>query len=68
MKKEVTKSALKSKTIIFNVLTVLIVIATFMGYTPNQELAELVSQILIGLAPLINIVLRFVTKEPISIK
>jgi hypothetical protein len=56
----------QSKTIIFNTLTILVVVATFFGYTPNQELAENTSAILLALAPLINIALRFVTDKAIK--
>jgi hypothetical protein len=61
------KHTYQSKTIIFNTLTVLIVVATMFGYTPNQELAENTSAILLALAPLINIALRFVTDKGIKI-
>ena len=59
------KNILTSKTIWFNALTVLVVVATFFGYTPDQELANQTSAILLGLSPVINLVLRFVTKKPI---
>ena len=67
MAKKTIKKALSSKTIWFNTLTALIVVATFFGFTPNQEIATATSDILLGLAPIINVVLRFVTKEPIKI-
>ena len=56
----------KSKTIIFNTLTVLVVIATFFGYTPDTQLAENTTSTLLVLAPLVNIVLRYITKQPIA--
>lgn len=62
------KKAIHSKTIIFNALTVIIVIATFFGFTPNPEVAEMTSGTLLALAPIVNLVLRFVTKEPITLK
>lgn len=61
-----TKKWYKSKTVLFNALTILVVVATVFGYTPNQELAENVTNILVALSPIINIGLRMVTKTPIS--
>lgn len=61
------KKYYQSKTVIFNALTILIVVATFLGYTPDQQLAEQTSDILIGLAPLVNLALRFVTKEAVTL-
>ena len=61
-----TKKWYKSKTVLFNALTILVVVATVFGYTPNQELAENATNILVALAPIINIGLRMVTKTPIS--
>ena len=57
-----------SKSIIFNVLAIITVVATFAGYTPNQELAEITSALLLALTPLINIVLRSVTDKPLIVK
>lgn len=57
----------ESKTILFNSLTVLFVVATFLGYTPNQELAETSSNLLIALAPIVNIVLRLVTDKKVTL-
>lgn len=57
----------QSKTVWFNGLTALIVIATFFGFVPNQELAGQISTALIALAPFINLFLRFITKQPIAI-
>lgn len=57
----------QSKTIIFNTLTILVVVATFFGYTPNQELSDTTASILLALSPLINIALRFVTDKKLSL-
>lgn len=57
----------QSKTVIFNTLTILVVLATFFGYTPDQELAENTATILLALSPLINLVLRFVTDKKLSL-
>ena len=56
----------KSKTIIFNTLTVLVVIATFFGYTPDTQLAENATSTLLVLTPLVNLILRYITKQPIA--
>ena len=57
------KNVLKSKTVWFNVLTVLIAIATFFGYTPNQELAEKTTSLLLVLSPAVNLLLRLITSQ-----
>lgn len=62
------KSIFKSKTVWFNALTVLVIVATFFGYTPNTELAETVTGLLVALTPIVNIVLRMVTKQPVTLK
>lgn len=61
------KNLFASKTVWFNVLTVIVVLATLFGYTPNQELATDVSTILTALNPVINILLRLVTKQPVKL-
>ena len=57
------KSPLKSKTILFNVVAVVVFVAMSFGYAdfaPDPELMALAAAIL-------NIVLRFVTTEPVSV-
>lgn len=61
------KASYKSKTVLFNGLTILMCVATFFGFTPNQEIAEQATALLIALTPVINLILRTYTKEPISI-
>ena len=56
----------KSKTMIFNGITILVVVASFLGYVPDQQLAEKVSGILLAVAPVIKLVLRLVTDKPIK--
>ena len=60
------KQFYKSKTVIFNALTILICVATYFGFTPNAEIAEQTTALLIALTPVINLVLRTYTKEAIG--
>ena len=62
------KKAIQSKTIWFNTLTALTVIATAFGYTPNQDVAEITTTLLLALTPIVNIILRFVTNKGITVK
>ena len=62
-----TKSFWKSKVLWFNALTVIITLASFFGFSPNQELADTVAKTLLGLSPLVNLLLRFVTTRPIGL-
>jgi hypothetical protein len=62
------KSIFSSKTVWFNALTVLTVIAGGFGYTPDQELVATTGTILLALSPLVNIVLRiWFTKKAIAL-
>ena len=62
------KQFYKSKTIWFNAITILVVVATFFGYTPNAELAETATGILVALSPVINVLLRLVTNKGVILK
>ena len=62
-----SKNILTSKTFYFNVLTILVVVATAFGYTPNQEIANTASAILVGINPVINLILRYFTSQPVTI-
>lgn len=62
-----SKSPFTSKTIWFNALTILVSIATFSGYVPNQELANQTTAILLASSPAVNFLLRFITKKEIEI-
>lgn len=57
----------QSKTIWFNSLTIIVAFATFMGYTPNEQLANDVTGVLLISAPVINMVLRAITKKEVSL-
>ena len=64
-----TKTIWKSKKFWFNALTIVTVVATFFGYTPNQELADQTSVALLTFAPIVNLLLTmFATKKAITIK
>lgn len=60
------KNIIKSKTMIFNAITVLVVVATFFGYETNQELAGNIQAFLLAIVPLINIFLRTKTYEAVN--
>ena len=61
------KNITKSKTMIFNALTVIVVFATFFGYETNSELASQTQAIILALTPLVNLALRAITKEPVEL-
>jgi len=64
-----TKTIWRSKKFWFNALTIVTVIATFFGYTPDQELSENVSTVLITFSPVVNLLLTmFATKKQITLK
>ena len=63
-----TKAFWKSKTIWFNALTIITILATAIGYKPNAELAEEVGVLLLALSPFVNFVLRVYTEKKIGIK
>ena len=56
-----------SKTVWFNVLTALVTIASFFGYTPNQEIANQTTTYLLVSAPVVNLLLRFVTTQGVRL-
>lgn len=55
-----------SKTIWFNALTIICAIAAFLGWTPDQELTASVAGMLVMAGPLVNLVLRLLTKKSIT--
>lgn len=62
------KNFLKSKTVWFNILTGVIVLATMFGYTQDNQVAQQYEGIFIALAPLVNIALRFITKTGVTVR
>ena len=56
-----------SKRFWFNFLTIIIVAAQFFGFTPNEALASQVSNLLVSVAPIINIILAWVSKKPLGL-
>ena len=56
----------QSKTVWFNGLTIVIAVATFFGFTPDQALFTQVSTFLVSFAPVANLALRLITKQPIA--
>jgi len=66
-----TKPVLQSKTIIFNVLAVAVLVAGYFGYNSHvldADTADLVAKIMAAILPIGNIVLRAVTNKPLSVK
>lgn len=61
------KSIFQSKVVWFNVLTIGVAVATFFGYTPNQELFGQVTNILIISSPVVNLILRYFTNKGVAI-
>ena len=57
----------KSKTFWFNVLALIVMVAEAFGYVdfiPDENMAEYAT----ALVTIINVILRFITKEPIKFK
>ena len=59
------KSWYQSKTIWFNVLTIIFTTATYFGYVPDQDLATTADTFLLIVVPFVNVVLRSVTNKSI---
>lgn len=66
-----TKSIYKSKTYWYNkatvVLAVLMALATHYGVEPDAQVLEMTTATLLGITPVINIILRLVTKQPVKL-
>lgn len=64
-----TKPFWQSKTILFNTLAIIVLVATqfgFADFTLDQHTIETVLKILAGVTALANLGLRFVTEKPIQ--
>jgi hypothetical protein len=61
-----TKPWYASKTIWFNGVTIIVAIATFFGWTPDQAIASAATAFLVAASPFVNLALRFFTKQPIA--
>lgn len=61
------KSIFQSKTFYFNALTILVVVAGFFGYTPDAEIVDKATNMLVVIAPFVNIVLRLYTTKAVTI-
>jgi energy-converting hydrogenase Eha subunit C len=62
------KPLLKSKVVWVNFITVVVSVAAFFDVNVDPTLAEETATFLLLVSPLINIVLRFFTKEKLTIK
>ena len=65
-KEKYMKNILKSRTIWDNGITAVVTILTFFQYTPNQELAEMLTGFLLVTSPLRNIIWRYLTTKAIT--
>jgi hypothetical protein len=63
-----TKKWYKSKTLWTNIVTGLVVIAAVFGVTPDEELAEQLTGILIIINPFVNMLLRATTDTALTVK
>lgn len=55
-----------SKTLWFNALTILCAVAAFYGWAPDQHLMTNIAGMLVAASPIVNFVLRFMTKKAIT--
>jgi hypothetical protein len=61
-----TKPWYRSKTIWFNALTIVTTIAAYFGWNPDQQITMNVAGFLVAASPIINLVLRLMTRKPIA--
>ncbi len=55
-----------SRSIWFNGLTIVVAIASYFGWTPNEALTSFVATMLVALSPFVNLILRFFTRKAIA--
>lgn len=58
----------QSKTLWLNGVTILVSVASFFGYVPNEALSQQVSTFLLVSSPLVNLILRLYTEQKLSFK
>ena len=56
-----------SKTMWFNALSILLGVALFFGYTPDENLMAETTKYLLIITPFINLLLRLMTKKGITL-
>lgn len=61
------KNIFASKTFWFNVLTIVIAVATYSGFTPNQDVSNIATATLLSASPFVNLVLRWFTNKAVVI-
>lgn len=61
------KSIFRSKVFWFNAITIFVTVASVFGYAPNEQLAEDTANIMLVIAPIVNIVLRRFTDKAVTI-
>ncbi len=63
-----TKTIWTSKKFWFNAITILVAIAAYFGFTPDQALTDQTATFLVSVSPLVNLVLTmFFTKKPVTL-
>jgi hypothetical protein len=62
-----TKSIYQSKTFWFNMLTIIVTIAASFGFVPDVELTQQTQTALVGAFALVNIFLRVVTNQAVTV-
>lgn len=55
-----------SKTVWFNILTIVTAVAAYLGWNPDQQITMNVAGFLVAASPIINLALRLLTSKPIA--
>ena len=56
-----------SKTLWFNGVTIIVAVATYFGWTIDQNLFQTVTTVLLSASPIVNFGLRFLTTKPVTL-
>lgn len=56
----------QSKTFWFNAVTILTAVVAYYGWAPNEAMAGQIKDALFAFSPVVNLILRFVTKKPLG--